>query len=54
MERSMKRLSAFVLPGACSLAFAQQPAIYLALGQIPLKQQQDEGACMQGRGYTVQ
>ena len=41
----MKRLSAWLLLGACSLAFAQQPAVYPAHGQSPQKEQQDQGAC---------
>ncbi|QGZ66466.1 YMGG-like glycine zipper-containing protein [Paraburkholderia acidisoli] len=41
----MKRLSACLLLGACSLAFAQKPAIYPAHGQSPQLQQQDDAAC---------
>jgi len=34
-------------------SLAQAPVIYPAKGQSPQQQASDDGACMEGRGYTI-
>jgi hypothetical protein len=56
--KEQRRISTWAVAVAAAVfaigaAQAAKPVVYPAKGQSPQQQQSDDGACMEGRGYTI-